>query len=101
MGHQGDMFSKMKLNKSLIDINRSHFNDYLKHMLTYKKSKLKINHIDLTAEEHEEIKNRIQKQEIHRRKISIAVTLVSVLILLILIIWGMNELNSINVRFRF
>lgn len=101
MGFEGDMLSKMKLNKSLRDINRSHFNDYMKPFFTYKKSKLKNKHVQLSAEEHEEIKIRIQKQEKHRKKIAITVSLVSVIILLFLIIWGMNELNSINVRFRF
>ena len=101
MGFEGDMLSKMKLNKSLRDINRSHYNDYMKPFLTYKKSVLKINHVDLSAEELEEIKTRIQKQEKYRKKIAIIVSIVSVLILLVLIIWGMKELNSINIRFRF
>jgi hypothetical protein len=101
MGFQGDMLSKMKLNKSLLDVNRSHFYDYMKPFLTYKKSKLKINHVDLSAEEIEEIKIRIKKQEKHQRKIASVVSIVSMLILLVLIIWGIKELNSINVRFRF
>ena len=101
MGHQGDMLSKMKYNKSLRDVNRSHYQDYMNPLLTYKKSLLKIKDVNLTAEEHEEIKKRIQKQEKYRKKIAITVTFVSVLILLFLIIWGMNELNSINFRFRF
>jgi len=101
MTHQGDMFSKMKYNKSLRDVNRSLFNKYLNPLLTYKKSLLKIDHIDLTVKEHEEIKREIQKQERIRKRNAFIITSLSLILLMILIIGIIIKIENTYFHFRF
>ncbi len=99
MAHHGDMFSKMKYNKSLRDANREVYNYFKKPFLIYKKSDLKINHSDLSAEEHEKIRSEIQIQSKKRSRIAWIVTSISVIALFIAILYLIDLMKDIDFRF--
>lgn len=98
---EGDMLNKMKYNKSLRDVNKTHFKTFQIPFITYRKSLLKLKNKKISTEELLEIRNNIQTQEKYRKRIAVLVTILSLVILGVLIVLGIIELNTYEFRFRF
>ena len=98
-GSAADMLYKMKYNQSLRDNNRQNYSRYHDAMVTYKKSRLKIEKENITKEELEKIKSEVIREVKLRNKkaiaISIIFTLIIALIVSYLIYWYMQSEISI------
>ncbi|MDO9155052.1 MAG: hypothetical protein Q7U47_15315 [Paludibacter sp.] len=101
MGYQGDMYNKMTYNKSLIDLNRGKFNDFKNPYMTYKKSLLKIQKTEISAEKFEIFKIKLKRNMKKRNIIAISVTIISVIVILVIILHGLYLFMNMDVRFRF
>ncbi len=99
MGDMGDMLYKMKYNQSLRKNNRSNYNKYRDAIVTYKKSKLKIDNENISKEEIESIKKQVRNEIAKRNRVAIIITIFMITLIAVLLIWGMT--SFLNYDFYF
>lgn len=86
-GHAADMLYKMKYNKSLRDNNRENYNWYHDAVVTYKKSRLKIEKKYICKEDIEVLKMKVINEVKRRNQIAITVTAIFTIVIGFLIAW--------------
>ncbi len=86
-GSAADMLFKMRYNKSLRDNNRDNYNSYMDAVVTYKKTRLKIESKNISKEELEKIKTQARDEVRKRNQIAITLTIIFTFISAIIIGW--------------
>ena len=86
-GSAADMLFKMKYNKSLRDNNRDNYNRYMDAVVTYKKTRLKIESKNISKEDLEKIKIEVRNEVKKRTQIAVTLTIIFTLISTLVIGW--------------